>query len=246
MRFRAVRTKPGHVVGTGAVAGAERAPHPVEDPAGGRRERRLVQRRVDRLRRPARKRTALRRRPVRPALQPMDREPRPAPARTTRRVPVRHLHPHLRKPPLLSESSAVPVIAGSGLHCSPFIRGFTQPPTERDTHRFNHGERTGQVLARRSARSAAHCVSPPSSRAPAPSPRSADRRLHGRGRPKAGPTDSPWTSRRQEFAPRTTRAHCPTMRPALGANAGSRWRWRTIPRSISPTDTTLKYKSVVL
>ena len=103
------------------------------------------------------------------------------------------------------------------------LRADRDPPASepgRDTHRFDHGERTGPAPARRSARSAAHCVSPPSSRAPAPSPRSADRRLHGRGRPRAGPTDSPWTSRRQEFAPRTTRAHCPTMRPALGQTPG--------------------------
>ena len=36
----------------------------------------------------------------------------------------------------------------------------------------------------------------------------------------SGPTDSPWTSRRQEFVLRTTRAHCPTMRPALGQTPG--------------------------
>ena len=77
--FLAVRPKPERVVGAGAVAGAERPPHPVEDPAGEHRKGRLVEGHVDLVRRPSRKRAAPARRPVLPALQPVDREPRPLP-----------------------------------------------------------------------------------------------------------------------------------------------------------------------
>ena len=54
------------------------------------------------------------------------------------------------------------------------------------------------------------------------------------------------SSRRREFAPPYNASTPSNHAASTRANAGSRCRWRTIPRSISPTDTTLKYKSVVL
>ena len=71
-------------------------PHPVEDPAGDRRADRFVQRHVDLVRRPARKRAALASGPVRSAPEQVDGEPRAPPRGAARRLALRHRHP---KPP---------------------------------------------------------------------------------------------------------------------------------------------------
>ena len=112
-RFLTLRAEPRRVVRSGAFPVAKRPGGAPDDLARRRRLRHLVHSGVDLRRPPARKRVALRRFPVCPALQQVDRQPRPPTGRAARRIALRDLHPHLREPPFLVQQ---PDLAPTNVH----------------------------------------------------------------------------------------------------------------------------------
>ena len=103
----------------------------------------------------------------------------------------------------------------------------------------------GPIPVRPSARSAARRTSRPSGHARSPWPRSADPCLHGRERrtrqPHRRAVDASTGRIRSPYSESTLSSHAARTL----ANAGSRGPCLAIPRSISATDTTLRYRSVV-
>ena len=126
MTFRAaaaaLRAQQGVVVRPGALPLPEHRAHPLQHRAGLSRKRLLVQRRVDLRRRPAGKRPALRRLPIRPVLQQMDGQPRAPAARPARRARFGHLDPHFREPPRLVLRQLAPARVGGVVHLQHHVR----------------------------------------------------------------------------------------------------------------------------
>ena len=110
---------------------AQRRPHPLQHRARPRRTHPLVERHVQLLRTPTRKRPALRQLPVHIPLQHVNRQPRAPALRSARRPIVRHLHPHLREPPRLVQPQLPPVHVRGVVHLQHHVRQvvLTPPPS---------------------------------------------------------------------------------------------------------------------
>ena len=91
--------QPRGIVGPGAVAGAEGAGDAIEDAIRSGRGRRLVQRGVDRGRRPSGEAGAGGGGPVAAAGEPLDGQPGRPPRRARRRRDIGHVDPHLGESP---------------------------------------------------------------------------------------------------------------------------------------------------